>query len=180
MSSLRLFLLVAVVGFVLGTSLAWLNRSAGDRLPEPGSSGASVGDPAPGFRHRNLAGEWVDSAAFLGERALLVNFWATWCAPCRREMPLLQATHLSDDRAPRVVGIALDDPQPVSAFIDEFGITYPILVGREDVMDTQRLWGNSAGVLPFTVLVDIDGVVRWQHYGEVTARELGDALQLLD
>jgi peroxiredoxin len=75
-----------------------------------------------------------------------------------------------------VVGIAMDEPGPVRDFLDELGITYPVAVGSSDVMNTQRAWGNSAGVLPYTVLVDADGIIQWQHYGEVTADELDEVL----
>lgn len=174
MTGWRLFLTVAVLGFAIGAGLAWLTNRDLD-LPDPGQAGASVGEAQPGFSHRNLAGETVTDAAF-ADRALLVNFWATWCTPCRREMPVLQdASERHADKL-RVVGIALDDPEPVARFVEEIGVDYPILVGQNDVMDTQRAWGNDAGALPYTVLVDADGTVRWQHYGEVTAEELDKAL----
>jgi len=174
MRTFRLFMIVAIVGFGLGAGLAWLTRG-GDPTPPPGTGGAEVGDVRPDFRHATLDEDWLSAADFDGQ-LLLVNFWATWCAPCRREMPVLQA--VSEDHVGElaVVGIAMDDPGPVREFLEELGITYPVAVGGSDVMDTQRAWGNSAGVLPYTVLVDADGVIQWQHYGEVTADELNEVL----
>ncbi len=163
-----LFVLVAVTGLIGGVGLAWLTR------PEPppvGVQGAAVGDPRPAFRHGSLDGAWVSVDDFQ-EQAILVNFWATWCAPCRREMPLLQEVSLTHADRLAVIGIAIDDPGPVRDFVDELGISYPILIGAADVLNTQRAWGNSAGALPYTVLVDSDGIIRWQHLGEVTAAEL--------
>lgn len=172
MKNLGLIVLVAVLGLALGAGYAWISRPA----PQPvGIEGAGLGDPRPPFRHGALDGQWVEADQFDGQ-LLLVNFWATWCAPCRREMPVLQAASERHEDALGVVGIAIDDPGPVRDFVEELGISYPILVGSADVISTQRAWGNAAGALPYTVLVDRDGVIRWQHLGEVTAEELDEVL----
>ncbi len=171
--TILLFVVVAVFGLAAGVGLALLSR------PEPppvGVNGAGVGDPRPPFRHGSLNGDWVTTEDFDGQ-AMLVNFWATWCAPCRREMPLLQDVSLERDGELVVIGIAIDDPGPVRDFVEELGISYPILIGAADVLNTQRAWGNSAGALPYTVLVDRDGIIRWQHLGEVTADELSPVLE---
>lgn len=170
--TLMLFALVAALGLMAGIGVAWLNRP---EAPPVGLSGATVGDFRPGFRHGSLDGQWVSADDFDGQ-LMLVNFWATWCAPCRREMPLLQEASQAHADQLAVIGIAIDDPGPVRDFVNELGISYPILVGAGDVMSTQRAWGNSAGALPYTVLVDRDGIIRWQHLGEVTAEELDAVL----
>ncbi len=105
-----------------------------------------------------------------------MNFWATWCAPCRREMPLLDEISQAYAGRMTVLGIAVDDPGPVIEFVTALGIDYPILVGSSDVIATQRAWGNSAGALPYTVLVDAAGIIRWRHLGEVTEEELQPVL----
>ncbi|QOC22958.1 TlpA family protein disulfide reductase [Wenzhouxiangella sp. AB-CW3] len=174
MRTFRLFMLVAIIGFGLGAALAWMTRG-GDPTPPPGTEGAEVGDPRPDFRHATLDGDWLEATDFDG-LPMLVNFWATWCAPCRREMPVLQAASEQHAGELSVVGLALDDPDPVRDFLEELGIDYPVAVGEADVMRTQRAWGNSAGVLPYTVLVDAGGTIQWQHYGEVTAEELDEVL----
>ncbi|MFP4208196.1 MAG: TlpA family protein disulfide reductase [Wenzhouxiangella sp.] len=170
---LWLYISAALIGLALGGAFAWFSRPA---PPVPGIEGAAVGDPHPGFRHGGLDGAWIDAEDFEG-RLLLVNFWATWCAPCRREMPALQAAsdRHGDDLA--VVGLAIDDMAAVQDFVAELGVDYPIAAGNADVMTTQRAWGNAAGALPYTVLVDRDGIIRWQHLGEVSAPELEQVLQ---
>lgn len=174
MKGWRLWISVLVLGFLLGTALAWLSNRAQDpgRAPE---SELALGQSHPGFNLPALDGERVDADRFAG-RAMLVNFWATWCAPCRREMPALQAASRRHGESLAVVGIALDDPEKVASFVDELGIEYTILAGQDEVLDVQREWGNSAGAMPYSVLVDPDGIVRWRHYGEVTAEELEEAL----
>jgi thiol-disulfide isomerase/thioredoxin len=172
MKNLGLIVLVAVLGLALGAGYAWISRPA---PPPVGVEGAGLGDPRPPFRHGALDGQWVEADQFDGQ-LLLVNFWATWCAPCRREMPVLQAASERHEEVLAVVGIAIDDPGPVRDFVEELGISYPILVGSADVISTQRAWGNAAGALPYTVLVDREGVIRWQHLGEVTAEALDEVL----
>lgn len=67
----------------------------------------------------------------------------------------------------QVIGIALDNEDSVRSFVDAYGITYPILLGAEDVFTTSAEYGNTEGVLPYSVLVDRDGIIRWQYAGQV-------------
>jgi len=167
-----LYGLVAAGGLALGVSVAWFTHRDS---PLPGTAGAQVGDLRPSFEHAAVDGRFVSVEDFDGQ-ALLVNFWATWCAPCRREMPLLNEMARAHAGRLNVVGIAIDEPGPVVEFVDSLGIDYPILIGSTDVIATQRAWGNSAGALPYTVLVDASGIIRWRHLGEVTADHLEPVL----
>ncbi len=166
------FAAVAVVGLALGAGFAWFTRG---QPPAPDPTGApdaaGVGDPRPDFRHAALDGRFVEAADFDGG-PVLINFWATWCAPCVREMPLLDA--FAETHADRlaVVGIAIDEPGAVGPFVEELGVDYDILVGTTDVMTTQRRYGNTQGLLPYTVLVDADGTIAWQFLGEVKPEHL--------
>ena len=72
----------------------------------------------------------------------------------------------------QVVGIALDDAQSVKNFVDTYGITYPILIGESDVFETSAAYGNTEGVLPFSVLVDKSGIVRWQYAGKIHSEDV--------
>lgn len=163
---------VAVGGLAMGILVAWFTR---DPAPQPGSTGAQIGDPRPPFRHAAVDGRFVSADDF-DDKALLVNFWATWCAPCRREMPLLDEVAKTHSAQLSVVGIAIDEPGPVIDFVESLGIGYTILVGSSDVLATQQAWGNSAGALPYTVLVDAEGIIRWRHLGEVTPDQLEPVL----
>jgi thiol-disulfide isomerase/thioredoxin len=120
------------------------------------------------------------SAGDFDGRVVLVNFWATWCAPCREEMPMLNEVYRS--LAPRgldVVGIALDDVARAREFAERLGIDYTILVGAGDVMATGLAYGNQAGLLPYTVLIDRDGVVRWTFLGELKRNALLEQVEPL-
>ncbi len=169
------WIILGLVGAALGAGLAYFTR------PEPppvGIEGAAVGDQRPALQHAQLDGTLGSIDAFEGQ-AILVNFWATWCAPCRREMPLLQTTFEAMGDRLVIIGVAMDEADAVADFIDTLGITYPIWVGQIDVSQAQRRWGNPSGALPYTVLVDEAGIIRWQHLGEVSSSELDEALALI-
>jgi peroxiredoxin len=131
-----------------------------------------LGMRRPDFTLDSVNGEKVSASDFDGQ-VWLVNFWATWCKPCVEEMPML--SQVQSDFAGQgvtVVGIALDDAERARQFARDLSIQYPILVGQADVVLTGRYYGNSSGLLPFSVLVDAEGVVRWSHLGALDHDEL--------
>ena len=105
-------------------------------------------------------------------RSLIVNFWATWCAPCRREIPLLM--RLQKDHGGegfQVVGIAVDFREDVLKYADKMKIDYPLLIGEQDALDAATAFGIDAVGFPFTVFSDRQGRVVTAHVGELTAAE---------
>jgi len=175
--------LLASIGGALAYRLTFLQKPvqgqqalAGE--PAEGEQGV-VGARRPDYTLGSGSGERVSARDFDGQ-VVLVNFWATWCKPCREEMPML--VDLNDslrERPFRVVGIALDDVQQARDFADGLGVDYPILVGSTDVMAVIRLYGNLSGVLPYSVLVDRDGVIRWTHLGALEKGELQRQIDVL-
>ena len=137
------------------------------------------GQLRPDYRLASSNGEWVTAADFDGS-VVLVNFWATWCAPCRKEMPMLKTLHDElGDNGLEVVGIALDDVAQARSYVEELGIDYSILVGTTDVMDVGRRYGNVSGVLPYSVLLDRQGIVRWTYLGELQEKDLREQISQL-
>ena len=110
-------------------------------------------------------------------RPLLINFWATWCEPCRREIPLLKqlrARHAKDGL--EVIGIAIDFRDAVRGYAGTAGIDYPVLVAEEDAT-APRAFGVGMG-LPTTVFADREGRIVRRHVGELRAEEAGKQIAL--
>ena len=165
-------LLALLAGFYLSSKL----NTNSPPIPELPAQKSLVGNQQPDFKLLSNTGQPVTNTDFAG-KTTLINFWATWCVPCRKEMPMLMELHSEyAARGFQVVGIALDEVQQVNRFIEEINISYPILVGEVDVMATSAAFGNTTGVLPYSVLVDKDGIIRWQYAGDVDRDEISSLL----
>lgn len=111
-------------------------------------------------------------------KVLVVNFWATWCPPCREEIPTFIAVQERyKDRGLQVVGIAIDQREKVANFADEIGVNYPVLVGEVDAVNLGRQLGNRLGALPFTVFVDRAGNIARVELGTLDEARLNKILQ---
>jgi thiol-disulfide isomerase/thioredoxin len=111
-------------------------------------------------------------------RPLVVNFWATWCPPCVEEMPGLQ--QIRDEyraKGVEVIGVGIDNAAKIREFRDRHGITLPLLVAAVGGSELGRQLGNTAGVLPYTVLVSPDGTVVQRRIGQIRPAELRAWLQ---
>ena len=109
-------------------------------------------------------------------RVLVVNFWATWCAPCREEIPaLMRVQKKHDSKRVKIVGIAIDNADEVRDYASKMKIDYTLLIGSIDTMEMVKEAGNRAGVLPFTLVLDRTGKVVHTHTGMLTEAAL-DAL----
>jgi len=134
---------------------------------------AHRGEVLPPMRLSALDGRVVSLPADYAGRPLLINLWASWCGPCVREMPALQRFHAQQGgNGVQVVGIALDDPQAVRAFLGRVGVHYPILVDTPGPTDAGVRLGNPKGVLPYSVLVSADGRLLRQHLGPFADDEI--------
>lgn len=134
-----------------------------------GVSVAEKGGIVPAMTLSDSSGQPVTIPAAWAGRPTLVNLWATWCAPCLKEMPDLQAfADAQGATGVRVVGIALDDAAAVAAFLRQHGITYPVLLDAAGPADAGVRLGNPAGVLPYSVLVSDDGRLLKTRIGPFT------------
>jgi thiol-disulfide isomerase/thioredoxin len=137
--------------------------------------GAAGGEEEPALwslRFDAPDGRQVAMSDFRG-RPLVINFWATWCPPCVREMPTLD--RFQRDLATRgwvVMGIAADNPEPVREFLKHTPVSFPIGLAGFAGVDLARQLGNTSGGLPFTVVLDRRGRIRQRHSGETQYDQL--------
>jgi thiol-disulfide isomerase/thioredoxin len=121
----------------------------------------------PDFSLNDLSGKSTSIAAWSG-KSLVINFWATWCAPCRREIPLLKSVAADwAGRDLKVIGIAVDYADKVQQFAGQFKIDYPVLIGEQDALEVAAKFGMDSPALPFTVFTDRRGEVVALFVGEL-------------
>lgn len=162
-----------VVGLVLIGGGVWLilsrfliggsnttNNAAISSEPAP-----LAGHPAPDFELKTLAGETIRLSDYQG-RPVIVNFWATWCPPCRAEFPDFQKISVEQGDKVVIIGVnhtAGDSPQLVPGFVEEFGITFPIVLDESgDTVKTYRVVG-----LPTTIFIDRNGIINEVFTGPI-------------
>jgi len=111
-------------------------------------------------------------------KTIIVNFWATWCPPCREEMPDLSALHEQyQGQNVVVLGLAIDALAPVKAFQHETPVSYPLYIAEDEGMVLSAQLGNKKGVLPYTAIIDATGHITQTFYGKVNQKMLQTALE---
>ena len=167
-----LIVAVAVVGALLGL---YAGTYVGQPRLTPPGTGLKPGERLADLQFADVAGQRHPLGEWNG-KLVLVNFWATWCGPCRDEMPLLNRTRRElAGKDLEVVGIAIDDTDAVGAFLKDSPVSYPILVGGNN--DTLYQFGDGSGVLPYSVLFGRDGKLLSQRAGSFTESGLNHWLQ---
>jgi cytochrome c-type biogenesis protein len=157
-------------GWLALAAVAALGACAGSRDAssdgDDGGGRVEIGAPVPSYRAVSLAGDSVSLAGVRGKTVLL-NVWATWCHPCRTEIPELQAIHERyRGRGLELVGVSVDAAgadDAIRSFMKEFGMTYPVWRDPDERVSARFL---IVGV-PATFLIDRDGVLRWRKTGPI-------------
>jgi thiol-disulfide isomerase/thioredoxin len=124
----------------------------------------------PEFALETLAGPEQSISSWTG-RPLLINFWATWCGPCLREIPMLKEFQVAQPEL-QVIGIAVDRREPVVTFAEQMQFNYPILIGDKGGWEAAAAFGVNVYALPFTVFTGTDGSVLGVHTGELHREHL--------
>jgi len=162
------------IGVILLFGIPRASLGGADTLEVAPARGAR----SPDFSLQRIDGEQVSLRGYRGS-PVLINFWATWCAPCRIEMPFLQERYerFAESHGLKVVAIDFDEPQPdVQAFAESFGLTFDLLLDPGG--EVQRLYQIRG--YPSSYFVDREGVVRVVHIGVMTEEQLDDNLKQID
>lgn len=133
----------------------------------------------PDFALPDLEGK-VHQASEWDGKVTILNFWATWCPPCKREIPtFVELQQQFIDQGVQFVGIAIDTKDLVTSFVDGAHINYPTLIGEQDAVNISHAFGNRLDALPYTVIIDRRGDIAFVHRGELTREAAEEAIRSL-
>lgn len=162
-------LLILVLGAAIGLGAGvWFARTP---TPLGVPAGTSAG-PLMGISLPDVDGKQQPLAQWAG-KVVVVNFWATWCAPCREEMPVFVKMQAEQGaKGLQFVGIAVDQADKVRLFAEEINMNYPNLIGGYGAMELSKTLGNQLMALPFTIVVDRQGKVAHTQLGPIKEAQL--------
>jgi thiol-disulfide isomerase/thioredoxin len=168
-----LWLLLALVILVAGAAWVWASRVPADTLAALRAPAPAVNHPAPDFTAPLLTGENFSLSSAQGTPVVL-NYWATWCGPCRAEMPAIQKA--AENYGERVHFVAVNQgekPNIIAPFVEEFGLTFPIALDPD-----QAVGGDLYNVkgMPTTFFIDAEGTVQRVWMGEMNAITLEEGI----
>jgi peroxiredoxin len=168
------FILAGILALAAGLHLGYREGEGATRDVRGSDAGALLGVALP-----DASGREQPMSQWKG-KVLVVNFWATWCVPCREEMPeFVKAQQEFGSRGLQFVGVAIDEPAKVERFAAELGLNYPALIGGYGAIELSKTLGNRLGALPFTVIVDRTGRIAHTQLGplkEASLRAIIDQL----
>ncbi len=173
MKNALIFLIAIVVagsaGFFLQRNISQTNQT----------SNSAIGEIRPEFAAVDLDGSVRNIKEWDG-KVILLNFWATWCPPCKREIPdFIELQNEYGDQGFQIIGVAIDDEAAVREFVDKVGINYPIMPVQAEAVELSRRYGNASGGLPHSVFIDRNGEISATITGELSKKRATELLNQL-
>ena len=182
MKTIIQFVLVIIIaggaGFALQRYLQHDERPLAPIMPKT-TDNKVIGTKRPAFELKDIEGQ-VRNIDEWNNQVVLVNFWATWCPPCKKEMPaFIELQEQYAKQGFQVIGIALDDEDSVRDFADTMGVSYPLMAAEYDGLQLSRDYGNHIGALPYSVFVDRSGIITYTHTGELSKTQVEEIIKPL-
>ena len=135
------------------------------------NTGLDIGNLAPDFVLQSLDGKQVQLSSFRGKKAVVVNFWATWCPPCREEMPTFEDIFVKNKKKLVILGVDLQESEEaIREFLQEIPVTYPLLLDPD--ADVKKLY--NVFTQPVTYFIDKDGIIIDKKFGPLIPQEIED------
>ena len=178
--SILLYTGIALLSLVVGILTAqWLGQGNADKAPSLSSKPIDVPEMRVDFTLQDMDGKPRSLSEWDG-KVILLNFWATWCPPCRKEMPdFVELREELNEQPFEIIGVAIDRAEPVQDFVDEIGVNYPILLAELEGLKIMLAYGNQLTTLPYTVIIDQSGKVVEAFRTEVNKQQMLDIIQPL-
>lgn len=165
---LAYYLVAGLIAAVIGAAIHWARMA-----PHAPQDNATSNFFSRTFT--DVAGNKQAMAQWQG-KVLVINFWATWCAPCVDEMPELSALQRELAKDTQIVGIGIDSEKNIRTFNDKLKVAYPLYIGGIDGSELSRTFGNQAGGLPYTVVVGKSGDIVARYTGRLAIDKLRNDL----
>ncbi|MGD2119822.1 MAG: TlpA disulfide reductase family protein [Chromatiales bacterium] len=176
MNTFKFVALLAIASAAFGVALGFYQKQSEPQAAD--SETITTLDKLPAFSYPDLQGNQRSSSEWRNT-VVVLNFWASWCPPCRKETPDFIELQNRHQGKVQFVGIAIDDQQPVAEFAKSFGINYPTLLGDMAAIEMSRQLGNRFSGLPFTAIFDREGKLQHAHTGGLSRETLEKQLQEL-
>lgn len=162
MKTVQLIFIIALLALTAGIGMRMVNQWQAEQQPMP----------LPEFSFPDLNGTSQISTQWQG-KIVVLNFWATWCPSCLKEIPAFMALQTQYGEKVQFIGIALDDLEAVKTFQQKTAVNYPLLISGDFAgFQLAKKLGNLISAIPYTVIVDNSGQVVYRHSGEMSANEL--------
>jgi peroxiredoxin len=171
--------LAVIGGFALRSALDKDSEQSPPSTAFVEAAALMQGLPRPSFALPDLNGVQHDVKEWDG-KVLVLNFWATWCPPCREEIPgFIDLQTSYGEKGLQFVGVAIDGPKAAAKFVKDMGVNYPTLIGDSEAIKVAKSYGNQVGALPYTVVIDRQGRIAFVKLGEISRQDAEKAILAL-
>jgi len=137
----------------------------------------AIGLQRPEFAAIDLDGQLRNISEWDGQ-LIFLNFWATWCPPCKKEIPaFIELQKAYGNQGFQIISIAVDDEEEVRAYAEEMGMNYPIMAVQAEGVGLAKRYGNGIGILPYTVIINRDGEISTTITGELSKKRAKELLE---